>query len=120
MTWLRQALARAADGHAKAIASEAFPSMNDAAALAELGKYLNGERGESAIRVFESVCKLGQRDVLRAELDERLREVNAGQLVDELHRVHAQLELFGATVRKLGERVEEVACVLPLQRKPAR
>lgn len=118
MSWIRAALARAADGQAKAIAADAFPTMNDAAALAELGKYLNGERGESALRVIEAVCKLGHRDVLRAELDERLREVTAGQLVDELHRVNAQLELFGATVRKLGERVEEVAEVLPLKRKP--
>ena len=55
MSWLRQALATAADGRAKLIAGEAFPQMNDAAALAELGKYLNGERGESALRVIEAV-----------------------------------------------------------------
>jgi hypothetical protein len=118
VSWLRSALALAADGRAKIIAGEAFPQMNDAAALAELGKYLNGERGESAFRVVEAICKLGHRDVLRAEIDERLREVNAGQLVDAVHQVQAQLELFGAVVRVLGERVEEVAQILPLRRTP--
>lgn len=120
MKWLAESLGRAAEGRQKAIAAEAFPAMSIDAAQAELSKYLAGARGDSAFRVLEAVMKLGHREQLRAELDDRLREVNAGQLVDELHRVHAQLELFGATVRKLGERVEEVALVLPLRRRDER
>jgi len=118
LKWLGPVLAKAAEGRQKAIAAEAFPSMSLDAAQAELSKYLASARGDSAFRVVEAVCKLGHRDILRLELEERLREVSAGQLVDAVHEIQAQLELFGARVRVLGERMEEVGQVLPLRRKP--
>ena len=117
MSWLRRALAVGAEGRQKAIAAEAFPAMSDAAALAELGKYLNGERGDSALRVVEAICKLGQRDSLCAAFDEHLHAVDPAHLVDDVRELHDQLELFGARVLKLGERLEEVAEVIPLKRR---
>ena len=117
MSWARALLARASEGRIKRIACDAFPTKTADDAMSELRKYLDGHRGEAAFRVLEAIAKLGHREVLRAELDDRLRDVNAGQLVDDLHRVQVQLELFGAVVRKIGERVEEVAEVLPLRRK---
>jgi len=117
LTWFSEVLLHSAEGRQKVIAAEAFPHMSLEAAQAELSKYLAGARGDSAFRVVEAVCKLGHRDSLRVALDERLREVTAGQLVDAVHDIQAQLELFGARVRVLGEKIEEVGQVLPLRRK---
>jgi hypothetical protein len=117
LTWLRRALAVGAEGQQKRIAGEAFPEMSDASALSELGKYLNGERGESALRIVEAICKLGQRESLRAAFDEHLRDVSLSQLADDVHAVQVQLELFLPTVRKLALRVEEVAEVIPMKGK---
>ena len=118
MSWLADALAHAAEGRQKAIAAEAFPAMSLEAAQAELSKYLGGARGESALRVIEAVCKLGQRESLRAAFDEHLREVSLVQLADDVHRVQVQLELFLPTVRTLVRRVDEFAEVQPQRRKP--